>query len=80
MLSAVSPDRMIAAAAILFLVGLLGGLWTVLQWAGLGFGPIEDDRILRVLTLAFTAIAASLQLSFTAFLTSLMDLPVKSDR
>lgn len=78
--SNVTPDRMVAAAAVLFLVGLVGGLWTVWQWAGLGFGPIEDQRILRILTLAFTAIAASLQLGFTAFLSGLMDLPVKSDR
>jgi hypothetical protein len=63
----------------LFFVGAFGGLWTIWQWATLEFGPIEDERILRVLTLSFTSIAASVQLGFTAFLASLMELPVKSN-
>ena len=72
-----TPDRMIGLAAILVLVGALGGLWTLWQWWMLGFGNIDDERILRVLTLSFTSIAASIQLGFTAFLASLMELPIK---
>jgi glycosyltransferase involved in cell wall biosynthesis len=78
-LAAVTPDRLVAAAMALFVLGVLGGLWTVWQWAGLGFGDIEDERILRVLTLSFTAVAASLQLGFTAFLAGLMELPVRGE-
>ena len=79
-ISAVTPDRLFAVAVAVFAMGMLGGLWTVWQWAGLGFGPIEDERILRVLALSFTAIAASLQLGFTAFLAGLMELPVRGGR
>ena len=76
MLAAATPDRLFAAGAILFFVGLFGALWTLWQWSTLDFGPIEDERILRVLILSFTSVAASFQLGFTAFLASLMELPV----
>lgn len=75
--AAATPDRLVGLAALLFFIGVLGGLWAVWQWWLLGFGPIDDARILRVLTLSFTSVAAGLQLGFTAFLSSLMELPVR---
>lgn len=77
--SRVTPDRLVGVAAVLFVVGVLGGIWTVWQWWGLGFGDITDERILRVLTLSFTSVAAAIQLGFTAFLSSLIELPVASE-
>ena len=74
-LERLTPDSLLAAAALLFGVAILGAIWCVWQWAAANFGPLPDPRILRVLTLSFTGLALSVQLGMTAFLEGVMDLP-----
>jgi glycosyltransferase involved in cell wall biosynthesis len=76
-LQALTPERMLVMGLIIFLVALLGLVWSLWQWIAVDFGPLTDDRILRVLTLGFTGIAAAVQLWLAAFLASLMEINQK---
>jgi hypothetical protein len=77
LLGALTSERLLKAGAAAFGAGLLGLLWSAWQWAALDFGPIGDRRVLRVVVLAFTGLAAGVQLAFVAFLASLMETPVE---
>ncbi len=79
-LDALTPDRFLAAGAIVLAISTLGLLWCVFQWVFVDFGPLGDPRILRVLTLAFTGLAAGFQLILIAFLSSLLEVRHRDDR
>ncbi len=72
-LKAMNPDRFVAIGAAIFVLSLAGLIWCVLQWVFVDFGPLADARILRVLTLSFTGLAAGFQFILIAFLASLME-------
>src|SRR5262249_21280765 len=72
-------ERGLIVAGLVVGAGLIGVLWAVATWAARDFGPLTDPRIVRVLMLSMTAIAAGVQLTFTSFLAGLMDLPVRPD-
>jgi len=74
-LPALTPERLLVVGAALFAAGLIGLTWCVGQWISVDFGPIADQRILRVLTLSFTGLAAGVQFALVAFLASLMEIP-----
>ena len=80
LLRALTPDRLLVVGALLFAVALLWLVWSLWQWVAVDFGPLTDQRILRVLTLSFTGLAAAIQLWLVAFLASLMEIPQRSDR
>lgn len=80
LVQAFTPERLLAAGALLAAVALVGLLWSTWQWLAVDFGPLSDRRILRVLMLSFTGLAASVQLFLVAFLASLMEIPQRSDR
>jgi hypothetical protein len=69
-------ERVLLVAAALFFVGLAGLLWCAWRWASVGFGPLEYASLLRVLMLSLTAMAAGVQLAFTAFLAGIFDVPI----
>ena len=79
-LRAVTPEHVLVAGALLFAVSVVGLAWCIGQWAAVDFGSLRDERILRVLTLSFTGVAAGLQLGLVAFLASLMEIPQRGDR
>ena len=74
-LSGLTSERLLLIGTVLFVVSLVGLFWALAQWVGVGFGPLEDVRILRVLTLSFTGLASSIELWLVAFLQSLMEIP-----
>lgn len=73
LLSSMTLERMLIAAGVIGVAGLLGILYCVWVWASLNFGALEYRSLLRVLTLSGTAVAAGLQLAFAAFLSGVMD-------
>ncbi len=77
-LSAFTLERMLIGALVLGVFGLIGIGWCVSVWASAGFGPLQYAGLLRVLMLGLTAVAAALQLAFTAFLAGIMDIPSQS--
>lgn len=78
-LRALTPERLLVLGVVLFVIALLGLLWSLWQWVAVGFGPLTDQRILRVLVLSFTGIAAAVQLWLAAFLASLMEISQRNE-
>jgi Glycosyl transferase family 2 len=72
-LSAFTLERLLLVALALLILGLAGLGWCVAMWASARFGPLQYASLLRVLMLSLTAIAAAIQLAFTAFLAGIMD-------
>ncbi|MEP7158913.1 MAG: glycosyltransferase family 2 protein [Chloroflexota bacterium] len=75
-----TPERLLVLGLLLFVVALIGLVWSLLQWIGVDFGPLNDQRILKVLTLSFTGVAAAVQLWLAAFLASLMEIAQQNQR
>ena len=67
-------EAILRAALLLFLAGVVGGGWALHHWANLGFGPILDKGVLRILLLSLTAVAVSIQVAATGFLASVFAL------
>ena len=80
LLGSLTPDRFLGAGALLFVLSFLGLLWCVLQWVSADFGPLSDARILRVLVLSFTGLAAGVQFVLIAFLSGLIEISYRDDR
>jgi glycosyltransferase involved in cell wall biosynthesis len=76
-LNAMTLEVLLCAAIVIGLLGLAGVSWCVLSWASKGFGPLEYASMLRMLAVSLTAIAAALQLAFTAFLAGIMEIPAR---
>jgi len=77
LLERLTLERVLIAAVALFLLGSGGLLWCAWSWASVGFGPLEYAYLLRLLMLSLTAVAAAMQLAFTAFLAGIFDIPVR---
>ena len=73
-LRSLTPERLLVVGLVLFVVALVGLIWAVWQWVAVDFGPLTDQRILRVLVLSFTGLAAAVQLWLAGFLASLMEI------
>ncbi|MDE1570283.1 glycosyltransferase family 2 protein [Aquabacter sp. P-9] len=76
-LHAFSLERVLRAALVLALVGLGFTIWAFASWAGTGFGDLQYGRVMRVLILGLTGLASAIQLAFTAFLASVVEMPLK---
>jgi glycosyltransferase involved in cell wall biosynthesis len=70
-------ERGLLAAAMLALFGFAGLVWALVTWASVDFGLLEYPKVMRVLVASLTGIAIGLQLAFTSFLSSVMDIPMK---
>lgn len=75
-----SIDRLAANAGLCFTVGALFFGYAVLRWAHLGFGPLHDSEIPRIVILGLTLIVIALQVFFSAFLLGVLEIPVKKIR
>jgi hypothetical protein len=73
-LSPLTLERTLLAACAIGLLGLSGLVWCILQWASEGFGPLQYGSLVKVLTISITAVALSLQLAFTAFLSAIIEI------
>ena len=78
LLGAITLERLLIVALVLFVLGLGGLFWCVEVWVSSGFGMLEYAALLRILMVSLTAIAAAFQLACTAFLAEIMDIPARS--
>ena len=76
-LNAMTLERLLLLAAVLFFAGFYGLLACTWQWAAVGFGPLEYSSMLRELILSMTSLAMGVQIGFSAFLSSILDIPTK---
>lgn len=77
LLSALTLERILVVAAFLFLAGLTGLVTSTLEWAYIGFGPLEFSSMLRELLVYMTVMTIGAQLVFTAFLSSIVEIPTR---
>jgi glycosyltransferase involved in cell wall biosynthesis len=73
----ISTDRLAIDAGILLLGGALFFGYAIMSWASLGFGPLPDPGIPRIVVLGLTLIVIGLQVFFSAFLLGVLEIPVK---
>ena len=73
----ISTDRLALAAALLLLVGALMFGDAVLGWASLGFGPLNDPGIPRLVVAGLTLVVLGLQTFFSAFLLGILEIPAR---
>jgi glycosyltransferase involved in cell wall biosynthesis len=79
-LEALTLERVLLVAAVLALVGLVALGWGFVEWAQRGFGPLPLSSTMRAMILAVTALVAGLQLAMSAFMASMIDVPLNERR
>ena len=70
-------EHTLVVALVLAILAIAGIVWCVVQWATVDFGPLEYGLVMRVLIVSMTVVVIAVQLSFTAFLAALLDIPAK---
>jgi hypothetical protein len=78
LLDALTLERLLLLALALAVAGAGGIVWCTLEWASTGFGPLRYSLLLRVLVASLTALASGIQLTATAFLSGLMEIPTRA--
>ena len=72
-----STERLALDAAIVFFGGAAFFGYAVARWAHLGFGPLDDSEIPRIVVLGLSLIVIALQLFFSAFLLGVLETPIE---
>jgi glycosyltransferase involved in cell wall biosynthesis len=75
-----SLERMLLIAVALVLMGIIGLGWGFGEWAARSFGPLPLSSTMRAMILAVTTLVAGLQLAMTAFMASVIDIPLSERR
>jgi hypothetical protein len=71
----ISLEALLRVAMLLFVAGFAGLGWSFFRWEQTGFGALLGEGLLRIMILSSCAIAAAVQLGFSAFLLGILDLP-----
>jgi hypothetical protein len=77
LLVALTLERTLVVAAMIVFGGFFGLVGCTIQWASTGFGPLEYSEMLRALLVSMAAITIGAQLAFTAFLSSIVEIPTR---
>ncbi len=70
-------ERLLIAGAAIVLMGIVGFVWCMAQWASVGFGPLQYANVMRILIISLTAIAIGFQLALAGFLSAIMAIPTR---
>jgi len=73
-------ERLLIFAAVLIVVGLGALFWGFGQWAARDFGPLNLSTTMRAMIVALTTLVAGTQLALTAFMSSIMNIPLMERR
>jgi hypothetical protein len=76
----ISTDRLALNAGICLAGGALFFGYAMLRWASLGFGPLNDPEVPRIVLLGLTLIVIALQAFFSAFLLGVLEIPVRRSK
>jgi hypothetical protein len=76
----ISTDRLALDAGICFVGGAGFFGYAMLRWASLGFGPLTQPEIPRIVVLGLALIVIALQLFFSAFLLGILEIPVQRSK
>ena len=73
-------ERILSFALLLMAVGLGTAIWGVTQWAERGFGDLDPSGTMRAMIVATTTLVAGTQLALTAFMSSVINIPLLEQR
>lgn len=76
-LRAFSLERVLIGALVVGAIGLGCTVWAFLSWAEVGFGNLAYGHVMRVLMIGLTGLTCAIQLAFTAFLASAIEMPLR---
>lgn len=79
-LEALTLERVLTAAAVLVLIGIGALVWAMISWGTVGFGALSDYAVTRFMIVAMTMLVAGLQLAMTAFMGSMINIPLAERR
>jgi hypothetical protein len=80
LLRALSMEHALVIALVLIIVGVGGLVWGFSQWAARDFGELPLSSTMRAMIVAVTTLVAGLQLVMTAFMASMIDIPLNEHR
>jgi glycosyltransferase involved in cell wall biosynthesis len=80
LLESLTLERILLVAVLLMLGGLAAMGWGVLEWARREFGPLTSTNTLRAVILAMTALVTGFQLMMSAFMSSMINIPIYERR
>ncbi|SMQ59138.1 Glycosyltransferase involved in cell wall bisynthesis [Devosia lucknowensis] len=80
LLESLTLERILLVAIILMLGGLIAMGWGLWEWARRDFGPLTSSGTLRAVILAMTALVTGFQLMMSAFMSSMINIPIYERR
>jgi len=79
-LEALTLERLLLFAIVLLAGGLAAMGWGFWEWAKRDFGPLTSTATLRAVILAMTALVTGFQLMMSAFMSSMINIPIYERR
>lgn len=80
LLGALTLERLLVAALVLVALGAGAMVYGLREWALRDFGALEPTAMLRILIAGMTALVAGIQLAMSAFLSSMIAIPLHERR
>jgi glycosyltransferase involved in cell wall biosynthesis len=80
LLESLTLERLLTVAVVLVLVGLAALVWALVAWATTGFGELQGAAVSRFMIVAMTTLVAGLQLAMSAFMSSMINIPLSERR
>nr|WP_269468108.1 glycosyltransferase [Devosia ureilytica] len=80
LLESLTLERILLFAVLLMLGGLIAMGWGFAEWARRDFGPLTSTATLRAVILAMTALVTGFQLMMSAFMSSMINIPIYERR
>ena len=75
----ITTDRLLQIAFGIFLLGSLGFGYAVGSWAEVGFGPLNNKLVPRLLIFGLTGMLVGTQTAFAAFLFGVFEIPIRKE-
>lgn len=79
-LESLTLERILTAASVLVVIGVVALVWAMVAWATAGFGDLDDNAVTRFMILAITMLVAGLQLAMSGFMSSMINIPLAERR
>ncbi|WP_338722483.1 glycosyltransferase family 2 protein [Devosia sp. XK-2] len=79
-LESLTLERLLLFAVLLMLGGFAAMGWGFWEWAKRDFGPLTSSATLRAVILAMTALVTGFQLMMSAFMSSMINIPIYERR
>ncbi|MHB1103412.1 MAG: glycosyltransferase family 2 protein [Devosia sp.] len=79
-LEALTLERVLIVAVVLIAIGVGALVWGLMQWADRDFGMLNPSTTMRAMIIAVTTLVAGLQLAMSAFMSSMINIPLLERR